>query len=70
MVINTHIESILYLLFFFQKVNANVKKSDQDLVQLKANLDDIFDTATTLAPGLKMGQTRGVSSSTAVELKD
>ncbi len=37
-----------------QKVNANVKKSDQDLVNLKANFDMVFDASRTLAPGLNI----------------
>lgn len=37
-----------------EKVNANVKKSDHDLAQLKANLDDIFESANSLAPNLNV----------------
>ena len=37
-----------------QKVNASVKKSDQDLDQVNSNIDDIRDAALSFAPSLRM----------------
>ena len=37
-----------------QKVNANVKKSDQDLEQVISNTDDIRDAILSFAPSLRM----------------
>ena len=50
-------------------MNANVKKSDQDLEQLKISLDNIFDSSQTLAPNLHIevcSTTKSTSTKTKI----
>ena len=52
-----------------QKVNTNIKRSDQDLVLLKTQCDDIFNTSNGVAAGITITiaqQKIGTASKTEV----
>ena len=44
----------IFTILTLQKVNASVKKSDQDLDQVNSSIDDIREASLSFAPSLRM----------------